>query len=99
MDFKPGDRLKYVYDFGDWNEHFLTLEEISTAAGGVQYPHIAGQNKPRYKYCQACAESGKKTIATIICFDCSNRKGKDVLVCESCFRKRHFEHYYEEIMY
>jgi hypothetical protein len=99
LDFKPGHRLKYVYDFGDWVEHFLTLEEISTAAGGVQYPRIASQNKPRYKYCQACADDGKKTVATIICYDCSNREGKDILVCEGCFNKRHFEHYYGEIVY
>jgi hypothetical protein len=99
LDFKPGDRLKYVYDFGDWVEHFLTLEEISTAAGGIQYPRVTDQNKPRYKYCQVCTEGGKKTVATIICYDCSNRKGEDVVVCESCFKKRHFEHYYGEIIY
>ncbi len=99
LDFKPGDLLKYVYDFGDWVEHFLTLEEISTAAGGVQYPRIAGQNKPRYKYCQTCADDGKKTVATTICYDCSNRKGKDVLVCEGCLKKKHIEHYYGEIVY
>ena len=84
LELKPGDRMKYVYDFGDWIEHFLTLEEISTAEKGAEYPRIVGQNKPRYRYCQVCAEKDKKTIATIICIDCSNRKEKDILVCDTC---------------
>jgi hypothetical protein len=99
LDFKPGDRLKYVYDFGDWFEHFLTLKEISTAVEGVKYPRIASQNKPRYKYCQACTDDGKKTIATIICLDCSNRKKEDVLVCKDCYRRQHQNHDYEVIVY
>lgn len=99
LDLKLGDRLKYVYDFGDWIEHFLTLEEITSVEKDVKYPRIVGQNKPRYRYCQACAETGKKTIATIFCFDCSNRQGKDVLVCEDCYGKKHQNHYCEEILY
>ena len=99
LDLKPGDRLKYVYDFGDWIEHFLTLEEISSAEKSAKYPRIVSQNKPRYRNCQVCAEKGKKTVATIICIDCSNRKEKDVLVCEECYEEKHQDHYYEEILY
>jgi hypothetical protein len=25
LGLKPGDEVKYVYDFGDWIEHLLTL--------------------------------------------------------------------------
>jgi hypothetical protein len=99
LDLKLGDRLKYVYDFGDWIEHFLTLEEIIDSEKDVKYPRIVGQNKPRYRYCQVCAEKGKKTVATIVCFDCSDRQGKDVLVCEGCYAEKHQDHYYEEILY
>jgi hypothetical protein len=28
LDLKPGDRLKYVYDFGDWVEFRLTLDAV-----------------------------------------------------------------------
>jgi hypothetical protein len=99
LDLKPGDRLKYVYDFGDWIEHFLTLDEISTAEKSVEYPRIVGQNKPRYLYCQLCAEKGKKTVATILCIDCSDQKREDVLVCKDCSAEKHQDHYYQEILY
>jgi hypothetical protein len=99
LDLKPGDRLKYVYDFGDWIEHFLTLEEITAVEKDVKYPRIIAQNKPRYRYCQVCAEKGEKTVATIICIDCSNKRQKEILICEECCGKEHEEHYYEEIVY
>jgi len=36
----PGDELKYVYDFGDWVEHRITLEEIVEPEAGAEYPRI-----------------------------------------------------------
>lgn len=33
-----GSRLKYVYDFGDWIEHELTLEAIEPAQSKTHYP-------------------------------------------------------------
>jgi hypothetical protein len=99
LDLKPGDRLKYVYDFGDWIEHFLTLEEISNAKKGVEYPRLTAQNKPRHHYCQDCKAKGEKTVATWICVDCSEKRGKDVLVCEDCIKAGHEEHYADELVY
>jgi pRiA4b ORF-3-like protein len=39
-----GDRLDYVYDFGDNWGHTLTVERIAAAVPGVRYPRcVAGQ--------------------------------------------------------
>jgi hypothetical protein len=99
LDLKVGDQLKYVYDFGDWLEHFLALEETSAVQKGIEYPRIVAQNKPRYRYCPSCKEKGKKTIATMLCIECSNRQEKDIEVCENCFDEKHEEHYGVEILY
>ena len=94
-----GNRLKYVYDFGDWIEHEITLEDIISPDNDVDYPQIAAQNKPRYKYCQICKENAEKAIATWICIECSNREQQDVLVCEDCLDEYHPEHYADEMVY
>jgi len=99
LDLKAGDQLKYVYDFGDWLEHFLSLEGTLVVEKGVEYPRIVAQNKPRYRYCLICKEDGRKTVATVLCIECSSRKGKDVIACEDCFDKKHEEHYGVDILY
>lgn len=99
IELHPGDVLKYVFDFGDWIEHTLTLEEIVEPEEGVKYPRIAAQNKPRYRYCEKCKEEGRKTVATWICIDCSYREQRDVLLCEDCLAEEHEDHYADEILY
>lgn len=99
LELKPGDQLKYVYDFGDWIKHRITLEAITEPQQGVRYPRIAAQNKLRYRYCRHCREEGKKTVATWICIDCSNEEQEDVLVCEACLETHHPDHYADEILY
>jgi hypothetical protein len=99
LNLAPGDELKYVYDFGDWIEHRITLETIKEPDQTVTYPQVVEQNKPRYRYCQHCQKQGKNTVATWICIDCSNRKQRDVLVCEACLDSYHSEHYADEILY
>lgn len=99
LDLKPGDELKYVYDFGDWIEHRLTLEAITEPQVGVKYPRPVEQNKPRYRYCRHCQEQGQKTVATWICIECSDREQADVLVCENCLNIHHEDHYADEIVY
>jgi PAS domain-containing protein len=43
-----GDELKYVFDFGDWIEHILTLEaSIHPPEPGVEYPREISRSKPR----------------------------------------------------
>ena len=94
-----GDPLKYVYDFGDWVEHLLTLEEITEAKPNGAYPRITGQNKPRYKYCVACKEQGRKTKAVWDCIWCSNAEQRDLWLCDGCVDQGHDEHYVVEILY
>ena len=47
-------RAAIQYDFGDWIEHRLTLEEVAALEKGATYPRIVAQNEPQYQYCQAC---------------------------------------------
>ncbi len=98
LDLKPGDRLKYVYDFGDWIEHTLTLQALAAPEKDVKYPREAARNIPKYEYCERCKARGKQTVATWICVDCSNEKGENVLLCEDCLQE-HEDHYTEELTY
>jgi hypothetical protein len=99
LGLKPGDELKYVYDFGDWIEHRITLEEIVEPEKRVKYPRIVARNKPRYRNCQTCRDQGRESQATWICIECSNRGQREVLLCEDCLDREHEEHYAEEILY
>ena len=99
LELQVGDKLKYVYDFGDWIEHEIALETIESPQAGVKYPRISGQNKPRYKYCEHCRDEGRKTVATYICIECSNDEQRRVLICEDCLDKYHEDHYTDEIIY
>jgi hypothetical protein len=98
LELEPGQQLTYVYDFGDWVEHRLTLEAINVPESPSEYPRVVARNRPRYRYCQSCAGRGKKERATWICIECSNRQGQDVLLCEKCM-DQHEDHYAEKIVY
>lgn len=94
------DRLKYVYDFGDWIEHTLTLNAISDPQPGMRYPREAARNKPRHKYCVNCKEQGKQMLSTWFCITCSEEQGQEVVLCEECMGlEQHEEHYSEELVY
>ena len=98
MDLKSGDLLKYVYDFGDWVEHEVMLQEISSVETGKSYPVLVGRNNPKYQYCVNCESKGKETIATLVCLQCSTQK-RVIFLCEDCAGKKHEDHYVEEIIY
>jgi hypothetical protein len=99
LELQIGDTLKYVFDFGDWIEHALTLEAIVEPEAEAEYPRIVAQNRVRHRYCQVCKEEGRKTVATWICITCSNDEARDVLICEDCLEKHHEDHYADEILY
>jgi len=94
-----GDKLEYLYDFGDCIKHRLTLEAIEEPEESIEYPRQVGQNKPRYRNCVHCEKQGNKTVATCICLECSNEEQRPVLVCESCLSEYHADHYVDELLY
>ena len=98
MDLKSGDLMKYVYDFGDWIEHEVKLEEIIMADVEKSYPILVAKNKPKYEYCVVCEAKGKETIAALVCLQCSTQK-RVIFLCEDCAGKKHEDHYVEEIIY
>ena len=98
INLKPGDVMKYVYDFGDWVEHEVRFEEISAVETGKSYPALVGRNKPKYQHCVVCESKGKETIATLVCLQCSTQK-RVVFLCEDCADKKHADHYVEEMVY
>jgi hypothetical protein len=98
LGLSEGDKLTYVYDFGDDIQHILTLEEITEPEEGAEYPRVVARNKPRYKYCVSCKEQGKKTVATWICIHCSTREDRQVVLCEDCLDE-HEDHYVDEMLY
>ena len=99
LDLKPGDFLQYVYDFGDWIEHRIIFESIGAVEEGKSYARIVERNKPKYEYCVDCTRKDKQTVATWICIACSDKKQKDILICESCLEENHEEHWAEEMIY
>ncbi|HFE66281.1 MAG TPA: hypothetical protein ENJ93_03375 [Chloroflexi bacterium] len=98
LDLQPGDKLKYVYDFGDWYEYIIELEKIAEPEEDAKYPRVIAQNRPRYHYCPSCAEQGRKTVARYVCYDCSDWE-TPVWVCEDCIYPDHEDHYLQEIVY
>lgn len=99
LDLKPGARLKYVFDFGDWIEHEIELEALSEPEIGAEYPRVVAQNRPRNRYCIHCQKQGIKTVATYICIDCSELQERQVWVCDKCADEHHEDHYLDEILY
>ncbi len=94
-----GNKIEYVYDFGDNIQHVITLEKIVEPEKNVKYPRISSQNKPKYQYCEMCEAKGMKTIATWICIECSEKIEKAVFMCEECIVKEHEYHATEELLY
>ncbi|MBU4374681.1 MAG: hypothetical protein KJ714_09680 [Euryarchaeota archaeon] len=99
LSLSEGDKLGYIYDFGDEIQHVVTLEKIVESERGIEYPRLISENKPRYHYCEICKKEGKKTIATWICIECSEKEERKVLLCEDCIEKEHEDHYADEILY
>jgi hypothetical protein len=99
LELSPGDKLKYVYDFGDWIEHRITLEEIAEPEPGVAYPRIVSRSPPHYQDCESCLAEGRRLRATWCCLQCSQEQQREILICEECMLKRHEGHYVEEILY
>jgi hypothetical protein len=99
LELAAGDQLKYVYDFGDWIEHRLTLEAIAPPERRVAYPREVARNKPRYAQCVECQAKGRQSVAKWFCLECSNRGGEAIRLCDACAQRHHQDHHIEEILY
>lgn len=94
-----GDKIKYVYDFGDWIDHILTLESIEEPLPMVKYPHEVVRNQPQYVNCANCQKKGKETVAKWVCLTCSNKAGLEVVLCKNCADQHADDHELDEILY
>jgi hypothetical protein len=99
LELSVGDKLKYVYDFGDWIEHTLTLEAIGAADKEIQYPREVERNQPEFVNCALCQKKGKQTVAKWICLNCSTGPEDDMVLCEKCVEKHDEDHNIEENLY
>lgn len=99
LELQAGDKLRYVYDFGDWIEHLLTLESIDPPKTNQEYPREIARNQPRYHNCVRCQEKGEKTIGLYICLTCSNRELKEMVYCTDCADRHDDNHYMDEMLY
>ena len=93
-----GEQLKYVYDFGDWIEHQLTLQALEAPQSNLKYPREVARNEPEYAFCVECQKKGKQQVAKWICLQCTTGPEQEILLCEKCADK-HDDHYLEEILY
>ena len=98
LEFSVGDKMKYVFDFGEWIEHVLTLEAIEPPQPGAEYPREATRNAPKYANCVECQKKGERNSAVFICFSCTKSPNEERLLCEKCAEK-YEDHYVEKILY
>lgn len=106
LEMQPGDKMKYVFDFGDWHEYVIELEAIeattepdSAPKRESRYPRVVAQNRPHYEYCTDCAEEERKTVAVYLCYSCAAIQGEPVYVCKAHASPEHDDHYLEEVVF
>jgi hypothetical protein len=100
LELAVGNKMKYVFDFGDWIEHVLTLEAIEPSQPNAKYPCEAKRNTPKYANCVECLKKGKETTAIYVCLTCTKNPEEERLLCEGCVEKHESkEHYVEKILY
>jgi hypothetical protein len=100
LELAVGSKMKYVFDFGDWIEHVLTLEAIEPPQPKAEYPREAKRNTPNYANCVECLKKGKETTAIYVCLTCTKNPEEERLLCEDCVEKHeNKDHYVEKILY
>ena len=98
LELSEGDKLEYVYDFGDDIQHIITLEKIEERKINYQTPCIIAKSKSRMKYCNQCKSKGKKVKANWECLECLETNGDHIYLCDDCCEGDHEEHYTKEIV-
>jgi hypothetical protein len=100
LELEVGHKMKYVFDFGDWIEHVLTLQTIEPPQPNGEYPREAKRNMPAHAKCVECLKKGKETTAMYICLTCTKNPEEDRLLCEDCVEKHERkDHYVDKILY
>ncbi len=100
LELAVGNKMKYVFDFGDWIEHVLTLEAIEPPQPGAQYPREAKRNTPKCANCVECLKKGKEAAAIYVCVTCTKNPEAERLLCKDCVEKHeNKDHYVEKILY
>ena len=97
LGLSTGDKMMYVYDFGDDIQHNVTLEKITYLKKEVRYPRVIAKNKPKYRNCEKCLNHGKKKKAVWLCF--SHAEGKELLLCTECLSKECDDCWVRKIVY
>lgn len=97
LELSTGDRMMYVYDFGDDIQHNVTLEKITDLKKRVEYPRVIAKNKPKYRNCEKCLNHGKKKKAVWLCF--SHVEEKELLLCTECLNKERDDCWVRKIVY
>ena len=98
LGLSEGDKMEYVYDFGDDLHHVITLEKIKESEIKYQTPCIIAKSRTRLKYCKQCKNAGKKVKAKWQCLECLENTGELIYLCDDCHEKDHLEHYTKEIV-
>lgn len=100
LGLSEGDKIEYVYDFGDDIQYIINLEKITEIDSEAEYPLCIAKSKRRNRYCMDCKKKGKKkSIAKWICLECTQKEKKQVLLCEDCLMENHEDHYNDEYDY
>jgi hypothetical protein len=100
LELAVGNKMKYVFDFGDWIEHVLTLETIEPPQPSAKYPREAKRNTPQYANCVECLKKGKEATAIYVCLTCTKYPEEERLLCEDCVEEHESkDHYVEKILY
>jgi hypothetical protein len=66
LGLQKGDKIEYVYDFGDDIQHLITLENITEPAEDVKYPRIASYNQSKLNNSEKI-EKGTITTLDMYC--------------------------------
>lgn len=100
LELEVGSKMKYVFDFGDWIEHVLTLEAIEPPQPKAEYPREVKRNTPKYDKCVECLKKGKESTAIYVCVTCTKGPEQERLLCEDCAEKHEIkDHLVEKILY
>lgn len=82
LNIKQGDKLEYVYDFGDSIINLIELINIKEEQAGATYPRVIEKNKQRNIYCEQCKLKGKNEVAKYNVYDFEDDSIEQL--CESC---------------